>query len=80
MQERRKQTRTRVLKGAKLVTDKQTVINCTVRDLSNAGAGIEVPNIIDLPERLDVSLDKCRSFRKGRLAWRKWPRGGIEFS
>ena len=79
MQECRKHPRTRVLKSAKLVSNKGTVIDCTVRDLSNAGAGIEIPNVFDLPEKLDLSFDKCRSFRRGRLVWRRWPRGGIEF-
>ena len=79
MQERRKQTRTRVIKGAKLVANNEAVFDCRVHDLSNAGAGIEIPNVVDLPEKFDLSLDKCRSFRRGRLAWRRWRRGGIEF-
>ena len=77
MQERRKITRTRVLKGAKLLLGKSSVRDCVVRDLTNAG--VEVPNTIDLPEVLDLTFSDGRSLRPCRLVWRKINKTGVEF-
>ena len=79
MQERRKITRTRVIKGAKLLLGKSSVRDCVVRDLSDAGAGVEVPNTIDLPEALDLTFNGGRSLRPCRLVWRKINKTGVEF-
>ena len=79
MQERRKITRTRVLEGAKLLLGKSSVRDCVVRDLTNAGAGVEVPNTIDLPEVLDLTFNGGRSLRPCRLVWRKINKTGVEF-
>jgi hypothetical protein len=79
MQERRKITRTRVLKGAKFLLGNSSVRDCVVRDLTNAGAGVEIPNTIDLPEALDLTFNSSRSFRRCRLVWRKISKTGVEF-
>ena len=79
MQERRKITRTRVLKGAKFLLGNSSVRDCVVRDLTNIGAGVEVPNTIDLPEALDLTFNGSRSFRRCRLVWRKISKTGVEF-
>jgi hypothetical protein len=80
MQERRKIPRTRVLKGAQFLLKNSSVRDCVVRDLTNAGAGIEIPNTIDLPETLDLTFDGGRSFRWCRLVWRKTNKTGVEFA
>jgi PilZ domain len=79
MHERRKSARSRVLKGAKLVIGTSSVIDCVVRNLTNIGARIEIPNTIDLPESLDITFDGGRSFRPCRLAWRTLDETGLEF-
>jgi hypothetical protein len=79
MQERRKIARTRVLKGAKFLLGKSSVRDCVVRNLTNAGAGVEVPNTIDLPEALDLTYNDGRSSRRCRLVWRKISKTGVEF-
>lgn len=79
MQERRKKMRARVLKGAKLVFDNDSVMDCTIRNLTDFGATIDIPNAIDLPEKLHLSVDKYHSFRQARLTWRKLNKAGIEF-
>jgi hypothetical protein len=79
MQERRKITRTRVLKGAKFLLGNSSVRDCVVRDLTNIGAGVEVPNTIDLPGALDLMFNGSRSFRRCRLVWRKISKTGVEF-
>jgi PilZ domain len=80
MQERRKIARTRVLKGAKFVLGKSSVRDCVVRNLTNTGAGIDVPNTIDLPEDLDLTFDGNRTARRCRLVWRKLSKTGVEFT
>jgi len=79
MHERRKLTRTRVLKRAKMLLGKSSVIDCVVRDLTNSGAGLQVPNTSGLPETLDLTLDAGHSIRSCRLVWRKINKGGVEF-
>jgi hypothetical protein len=79
MQERRKLTRTRVLKGAKMLLGKSSVIDCVARDLTNNGAGLEVANTIGLPEIVDLTLDAGHSIRRSRLVWRKLNKAGVEF-
>jgi len=79
MEERRKVSRTRVLKGAKMLLGKSSVIDCVARDLTNNGAGLQVPSANDLPESLGLTLDAGRSIRRCRLVWRKITKVGVEF-
>jgi hypothetical protein len=79
MQERRKVTRTRVLKGAKMLLGKSSVIDCVARDLTNRGAGLQVPSANDLPESLDLTFDGGHSTRRCRLVWRKLNKTGVQF-
>ena len=79
MQELRKVTRTRVLKRAKMLLGNFSVVDCIARDLTNSGAGLQVPSANELPERLDLTLDDGRSIRRCRLVWRKLNRAGVEF-
>ncbi|MEJ2373901.1 MAG: PilZ domain-containing protein [Pseudolabrys sp.] len=79
MQERRKINRTRVLKGAKFLLKNSSVRDCVVRDLTNAGAGVEVPNTLELPQALDLTFDGGRSLRQCRLVWRNINKTGVEF-
>jgi PilZ domain len=80
MQERRKITRMRVLKGAKFSLGKSSVIDCVVRDMTNVGAGVEVPNTLELPEAMDLTLNGSRSFRRCRRVWRKLNKIGVKFN
>ena len=79
MLERRKFTRTRVHKNAKVMLGKSSVVDCVVHDLTGAGAGVEIPNTIALPDALDLTFDGGRSIRQARRVWRILNRAGIEF-
>jgi hypothetical protein len=79
MQERRKCTRSRVLKVAKLVIGGSATIDCVVRNLTNDGARIELSGSADLPENLDMTFDGGHSFRPCRLAWRSATASGLQF-
>jgi hypothetical protein len=79
MQERRKCTRSRVLKVAKLVIGGSATVECVVRNLTNDGARIELSGSADLPENLDMTFDGGHSFRPCRLAWRSATASGLQF-
>jgi hypothetical protein len=78
MQERRKVTRTRVIKGAKMLLGKSSVIDCVASNLTNSGAGLQVPSTNELPESLDLTLDAGHTIRRSRLVWRKLNKAGLE--
>ena len=56
MQERRKVIRSRIVKSAKLIFGASSVIDCVVRNLTAAGARVQIPNTGDLPEGLTMYL------------------------
>ena len=79
MPERRRYTRMRVLKAAKIVIGTSSVLDCVVRDLSSTGARIEIQNAARLPEAVDVTFDGGHTFRPCRLKWRTLNETGVEF-
>jgi hypothetical protein len=80
MTERRKHPRTRVLKGAKIVLGPTSVLDCVIRDLTNGGARLKAPNVVNLPGDVALTFDSGRTFRPGRVAWRKVEEAGLEFT
>ncbi len=79
MHGRRKFDRTCVQKSARILLEDSSGFDCIVQDLTNTGAGIQVSNLINLPEALDLTFDFGRSIRPCRLAWRNLDRMGVEF-
>lgn len=79
MAERRKSTRSRVLKSAKLVVDRSSIIDCVVRNLTNKGARIQIANKVDLPKDFEMTFDGGYSIRQCRLVWRTVTETGVEF-
>ena len=77
--ERRGSGRSRVLKGVKLVLGKSSVIDCVVRNVTNSGARIHLPNTVDLPEAFDLTFDGGYSFRRCRMVWRSVTEAGVQF-
>lgn len=79
MQERRRVTRSRVLKGAKIIIGSASTIDCVVRNVTNSGARIQIANTIELPETLDLTLDAGFTIRPCRVAWRSVTETGLQF-
>ena len=79
MQERRKCTRSHVLKGAKVILGTSSVIDCVMCNLTDCGARIEIPNAMALPEAVDVTFDGGHTFRPCRLVWRTINETGVQF-
>jgi len=80
VQERRKSGRSRVLKGAKLVVGTTSVVDCVVRNVTNAAARIQIANRVELPEALGLTFDGGYTVRSCRIAWRTLTETGVEFS
>ena len=79
MDERRESARTRVVKGAFIVTgDTAPKLECTVRNLSETGANLQVSTTFGLPQDFDVVIDGTR--RRCRSMWRTDTEIGIKFS
>jgi hypothetical protein len=79
MHERRKVTRSRVLKGAKIIIGSGSTIDCVVRNVTNAGTRVQIANTIALPESLALTLDGGFTVRACRIAWRAVTETGVEF-
>ena len=79
MQHHRKFERTRMQKSARILLKENSGIDCVVRDLTNTGACIQLPKMLDLPEALDLTFDRGRSIRSCRLVWRTLDKIGVEF-
>jgi hypothetical protein len=77
--ERRKSTRSRVLKSAKLVVARSSIIDCVVRNLTNKGARIQIANTVELPKDFEMTFDGGYSIRQCRLVWRTVTETGVEF-
>jgi hypothetical protein len=52
---------------------------CTVRDVTNVGAGIRAPNLQIMPLDFALSFDNFRTVRKCRLIWRQEDFLGVAF-
>ena len=78
--ERRSTGRTRINRGALLFLTGQTgVFSCTVRDVTNRGAGVRLEGLSVLPLDFDLSFDNFRTIRKCKLVWREGDFVGVQF-
>lgn len=80
MEERRRYPRSRVLKSGRIVTgDKAPKIDCTVRNVSPAGACIDLPSgTFGIPA--DFTLLLTGGAEPCRVIWRTEQRMGIAFT
>ena len=78
--ERRSIGRTKILKAALLLFSEKTgVQSCTVRDVTNSGAGIIGQNLQIMPLDFALSFDGFRTLRSCRLIWRQNDLLGVAF-
>jgi hypothetical protein len=68
--------RHRVLKGAKIEFG-GSAIDCTIRNLSDTGAALEVTSPVGIPTEFTLVAEGFR--RPCRVVWRKEKRIGITF-
>jgi hypothetical protein len=80
MQERRKVARHRMLREGKiLLNGHRSVIDCVVRNLSGAGACLQVASVIGIPPTFDLQIDHEAVSRPCRAIWHAPNRIGVEF-
>jgi hypothetical protein len=80
MEERRRAQRTRVLKGAKIMFNQcASTMDCTMRNVSDRGACLQVATPVGIPATFELSLDDGRLRRPCRLAWQGADRIGVVF-
>jgi PilZ domain len=78
MEERRAQPRFRVLKAGKIEFGR-SVIDCTVRNMSPIGAGLEVASPLGIPTEFTLHIAGETTGRAVRVVWRQEKRIGVEF-
>jgi hypothetical protein len=78
--ERRSIGRTKISKGALLFFSEKTgVCSCTVRDVTNLGAGVHTQDLTVAPIDFALSFDNFRTVRMCRLIWRQSNFLGVAF-
>jgi hypothetical protein len=78
MNERRALTRTTILKSARLLANARA-LDCSVRIITNAGAGIRTDGAGLLPPSFELSFDNFHTWRSCRLIWRHDDFIGVTF-
>ena len=80
MLERRNLTRTQVRAAARIIFDDQSAVECTVRDVTMLGAGIETAHeLAHCFRNFVLTFDGARSLRHCRPVWQKMNRMGVKF-
>jgi hypothetical protein len=80
MLEQRKHPRHRTLKAGRIVFNHRfSVIDCTVRNLSDGGACLELASSVGIPESFDLTIEPDRGTRPCRVAWKSENRIGVAF-
>lgn len=70
-EERRRLTRKRTLKGARIVfNNKSSVIDCVVRNRSTRGALLELSSVVGVPTMFDLYIDGEITPRRTRVVRR----------
>lgn len=78
MDEKRKSTRHRVLKAGKIAFG-GGIVDCTVRNLSETGAALDVVSSVGIPDHFTLVIAVDGVKRPCRVAWRKAARIGVLF-
>ena len=77
---RRQAPRMRTLKGAEIVPPRGAPLKCTVRNISETGACIQLHSPVFLHHTFDVLFDDGEWFRRScHVMWRQGLQIGVEF-
>ena len=76
----RRAPRVRTLKGGTIVlANKLSTFQCTVRNLSETGACLEIPSTLGVPNSFVLKMDDGSPDRQVVVAWRTDRRLGVRF-
>jgi len=79
-EERRATIRHRTLKGGRVVTNAgYSTYDCTVRNLSEAGARLRVASIVGSPDEFELAMDDGRKYAC-HVVWRTEAELGVSFN
>jgi hypothetical protein len=78
MTNKRNSPRQRVLKAG-TITFGGAGIDCTVRNLSETGAALQVASVVGIPTEFTLFVQSEHFNRKCRVVWRKLTRIGVTF-
>ncbi len=80
MDDRRSSQRWRtVLKGRIVFNNRCSILDCTIRDLSDTGARIYFADISEIPPEFDLEIPNRRVRVPGRLVWSRGANHGVMF-
>jgi hypothetical protein len=68
-----------VLQARASYSDGAISTQCTVNELSDVGARINIATSFSLPETFDISIPQRNLTRRARLLWRTGNQAGLEF-
>jgi hypothetical protein len=77
--ERRKISRHRTLKAGSITFNRAGSIDCSVRNLSPAGALLEVASQVGIPEEFVLVIESEHARHPCRVIWRTATRLGVAF-
>jgi len=78
--ENRSEFRRRTLKSGKIIfNDQKSVLDCTIRNLSETGCQIMVSTHKDLPYAFDLNLTSSGEKYQCEVIWRKGNEAGVKF-
>jgi hypothetical protein len=78
MEKRSRQERQRTLKTGKIIFNHHgSVVDCTVRNMSETGACLHLQSVAGIPKEFDLMIDGVR--RSCTVKWRTPSRIGIAF-
>ena len=79
MGERRVNPRRRILQRGIITFGLDAGIDCTVRNVSNDGAALEVASPVGIPDEFILLIGKDSAKRSCRVMWRTARRIGVSF-
>jgi len=79
MEERRKAPRHRTLKAGSISFNRARGIDCRVRNISPAGACLEVASQIGIPDDFVLVVESDQLQQSCHVIWRTATRMGVEF-
>ena len=80
MSERRQTTRNRSLLGGRIIfNNRNSSLDCVVRNLSPTGARIVLGSSVTVPDEFELYLPQKGKSRLARMKWRNPSEFGVEF-
>jgi len=77
--EHRAAPRRRLLKSGKISFGGGAAIDCTIRNLSETGAALEVISPVGIPDHFTLVVEADQRHLPCRVVWRKETRIGVHF-